>query len=164
MIAVGDVVFVQNKGVCYVEDITKNAYEGADKTKEYYVLKPVESTNNMMIYFPTDTKITIRPIISKSKAIQLLNNLKSITEIEIGSEETRFETYNNITKTGEVEDRLKLLKTLLKRKANINKKQFNLQEQKYITSLTTCVVSELACALNVSKAEIESNIIEKISN
>ena len=38
MIKIGDVIFVQNKGICKVENITKNAFAGCDKTKEYYVI------------------------------------------------------------------------------------------------------------------------------
>ena len=37
----GDVIFVGSKGVCTVNDIKQNAFIGCDKTKEYYVLKPL---------------------------------------------------------------------------------------------------------------------------
>ena len=82
MIKIGDKVFVQNKGVCELLNIAKNAFVGADKNKEYYVLKPVGSTNNMMIYFPTDSKVFIRKLCSKSKANMILDNFKELEDLK----------------------------------------------------------------------------------
>lgn len=162
MIKVGDVVFVQTKGICELVSISKNAFEGADKSKEYYVLKPIGSPNNMMVYFPTDTKVNIREITSKNKVLNILKNFANLDEIKINSEENRFEVYNEISKTGGLEDWSKLLKTLLIRKSKTNKKQFNIQEQKLINTMLSCVTSEMGYALSKDKSEIEEMIFSSI--
>jgi RNA polymerase-interacting CarD/CdnL/TRCF family regulator len=164
MIKIGEIIFVQTKGICKVENITKNAFEGCDKTKEYYVLKPVDVSNNMMVYFPTDTKLNMRALTSKTKAEKLLKELINISNIDIKEEEKRFEVYNKITQSGDLEDWCRLLKTLLERKRKIQKRQFNLQEQKYITTLTNCILTELSYVLSKEKDEIKSSLIDSLEN
>lgn len=160
MIKIGDVVFVQNKGICKVENITKNAFVGCDKTKEYYVMTPVDSTSNMMIYCPTDTKMKMRSLSSKSKAEKILKEFSNLTLVDVPAEEKRFEVYNAIVGEGDLEDWCKLLKTLMERKSKIQKKQFNSQEQKYISQVTSCVVSELSYVLSKDKDEIKTSLFE----
>ena len=160
MIKIGDVIFVQNKGICKVENITKNAFVGCDKTKEYYVMTPVDIANNMMIYCPTDTKMKMRSLSSKSKAEKILKGFSSLSLVDVPAEEKRFEVYNEIAGDGDLELWCKLLKTLTERKNKVQKKQFNMQEQKYITQMTSCIVSELSYVLAKDKEEIKTLLFE----
>ncbi len=164
MLKINDIVFVQNKGICKIENITKNAFDGADKNKEYFVMKPLDSANNMMIYFPTDTKVNIRLLTTKTKANSLLKNINQLEELKIENEETRFEKYSEVSKNGGLEDWLKLLKTLFIRKEKSNKKQFNMQEQKYINTILSCATNEMSYVLNVSKEEVENKLCENFTN
>ena len=116
MIKIGDIVFVQNKGVCELLNITKNAFVGADKTKVYYVLKPVGSQNNMMIYFPTDSNVHIRKLCSKLKAISIFENFKDLDDLKFSDAEEKHNLFNQVSQKGELEDRARLLKMLLVQK------------------------------------------------
>ena len=69
MLKIGDVVFVQNKGVCRVDGMDKKDVLG-NGVKDYYVMKPVSENSNMTIYVPTDTKLKIRKLSSKEKALK----------------------------------------------------------------------------------------------
>lgn len=162
MFKIGDIVFVQNKGVCKVENITKNAFIGANKTKEYFVLKPVDVTNNMMVYFPTDTVVNMRGLSSKNQAKVLLEKFDNLENIKFNNEEERFEKYSEICKRGNLEEWCRLLKTLLVRKSKMQKKQFNAQEQKYINILSSCVIAEIAYVLGESKEEINKKLFENL--
>lgn len=164
MIKIGDIVFVQTKGICKVENIAKNAFVGCDKTKEYYVLKPVDVANNMMVYFPTDTKVKMRNLTSKSKAEKVLKEFAGLGDVEISAEEKRFDIYNDITQNGELEDWCRLLKTLLARKSKVQKRQFNIQEQKYINTMLSCIIAELSYVLSKDKDEVKSKLLENFEN
>ena len=163
MVKLGDIVFVQTKGICEVCNITKNAFVGADKSKEYYVLKPIDTSNNMMVYFPVDTKVNIRKLSSKSKAENIYKNFSELDDVVVDNEDERFKIYAQIVQGGELENWAKLLKTMLIRKSKSNKKQFNFQEQKYINTMLSCVVSELAYILGKDKQEIKSSLCEQLS-
>ena len=162
MIKIGDTVFVQNKGICKVENIAKNAFVGCDKNKEYYVLKPVGSPNNMVVYFPTDTKVNIRKLTSKAKADTILKNINNLADVEVSADDDRLAVYTKISQSGELEDWAKLLKTLLIRKSKTTKKQFNFQEQKLITLMINCVASELSYVLSKDKEEIRNTIFSSL--
>lgn len=162
MVKIGDIVFVQTKGICEVLNITKNAFVGCDKNKEYFVLKPVDSPNNMMVYFPTDTKVNIRKLTSKAKANIIFQNFASLEDVDIKNEDERFNIYTDLSQSGELEKWSKLLKTLLLRKSKTNKKQFAYQEQKYISTMLNCVVSELSYVLSKPQDEIKMTLFESL--
>ena len=159
MIKIGDIIFVQAKGVCKVENIAKNVFDGCDKTKEYYVLKPVDASNNMMIYLPTDTKTKMRALTNKSKIEKLLGAVSQFDTVEISAEEKRFDVYNEIAKRGDFEECLKLLKTLIIRKSKIQKRQFNLQEQKFINSIIASISAEVSYVYSKDCEEIKTQIL-----
>lgn len=164
MIKIGDIIFVQTKGICKVENIAKDAFVGCDKTKEYYVLSPVDTSNNMMIYLPVDTKIKMRALTSKSKIENYLKNIADFDTVEISVEEKRFDVYNDIVKRGDLEECLKLLKTLLVRKSKVQKRQFNIQEQKYINTILSAVTAEASYVLSKDTEEIKSQLLERFEN
>ena len=157
MLKIGDVVFVQNKGVCRVDGMDKKDVLG-NGMKDYYVMKPVSENSNMTIYVPTDTKLKIRKLSSKEKVLKILNEFAMLEEVEIKSEEDRLKKYNELSQEGELEEWARLLKTLFVRKKQFAKKQFALQEQKYINSLFPCVVSEIAHVLKKDESEIKEKI------
>lgn len=155
---------MQTKGICKVENITKNAFEGCDKTKEYYVLNPVDGANNMTIYLPVDTNIKMRALTSKTKVENYLKEMANFDTVEISAEEKRFDVYNEIVKRGDLEECLKLLKTLLVRKSKIQKRQFNMQEQKYINTILSAVTAEASYVLSKDTEELKSQLLEKFEN
>ena len=60
----GEHVVCGSKGVCLVEDVTALEIPGAEKGREYYILKPVYVTGST-VYLPVyDTKESIRRVLS----------------------------------------------------------------------------------------------------
>lgn len=161
MIKIGDIVFVQTKGICELKGIEKNAFEGCDKNKEYYILKPVETSSNMVIYFPTDTKVSIRKLSSKQAVDKILKNIKDFPEIDVKTEEDRLKIYGETVSKGELSSWMSLLKTLAKRKKTISKKQFSFQEQRYFNIMLACVVDEISYIISKSKDEVKSMILDE---
>lgn len=161
MIKEKDVVFVGTKGICLVESIKKNPFAGCEKTKEYYVLKPFSSNTNMVVFLPVDTKIKIRPLISKTKAQSFLNK---ITEFKFSDEEAQLEASKNYVdalKDVDFERRLKILNYLMSRKKTISKKLFSVQEQKVLNSIVDCVVDELSCVLGLDKSSVQETVLSQ---
>jgi len=161
MVKVGDIVFVQTKGICEVLGIEKNAFEGCDKSKEYYILKPIETSNNMVVYFPTDTKVSIRKLSSKQAVDKILKNIKDYPEIDVDSEEDRLKIYGQTVSQGELSSWMSLLKTLAVRKKKLSKKQFSFQEQKYFNIMLACVVDEIAYITNQTKDSVKELILSE---
>lgn len=148
-------VSVSTKGICEIVDIKKNAFVGAVKDKEYYILKPLDNVNNMHIYLPVDTTLAIRELVSSRKANEILNTFDKLSEISVDGEEDKIKKYTEIAKKGSAEDWASLVKTLSKRKKNLPKKQINYQEQSLLSQVKDCLVCELATVLKKPKEEIE---------
>ncbi len=155
MVKIGSRVCVSTKGICDIEDIKKNAFVGCDKNKEYYILKPVEAVNNMVIYLPTDTKLKIRNLISEKQAVQIFDNFKDFEELKFSPEDDKFVKINSIIEGGDAEEVASLLKTLIVRKSKVNKKQYSYQEQRFLSQAMTFLTGEISVVLKKDRQEVE---------
>jgi len=158
MIKIGDIMFVQTKGICELINIAKNAFVGCDKNKEYYILKPVGASNNMMVYIPTASNVQMRKLSSKKACEDALKNIKSYKIAEKTDTETELSVFENSAKSCEFQKWVELLNTLLLKKSKTNKKQFNYQEQKLLSLMLSCVSEEIAYVLNKEKEEIKQEL------
>ena len=156
---IGSIVSVSTKGICEVVDIKENAFVGAIKGKLYYVLRPIENSNNMLVYLPVDGAVQIRKLVSKAEAKKIIEGFCEADEVSIESEVERLKIYNDIAKSGNINDWAKLLKTLKTRKENLSKKQISSIEQKLLSTISNCVVSELSVVLEKPKEEIEEKLV-----
>ena len=155
---IGNIVSVSTKGICEIVDIKKDAFVGAVKDKLYYILRPVENANNMLVYLPVDTSLNIRKLVSKAEAKNIVDGFENAEEVAITSEADRLKTYGEIAKSGNIADWAKLLRTLKIRKEKLPRKQITSQEQKILSMVKDCVVSELSIVLGSSKQDIEDKL------
>ena len=76
-------------GFCKIDDITKLEISGADKDKLYYVLVPMKSEQSKVFYpVNNNKKLTMRSVISKDQAEDIVNEIKSIEPLWINNEKT----------------------------------------------------------------------------
>lgn len=162
MIEIGSRVCVSTKGICDVLDIKKNAFVGADKNKEYYVLKPVNVANDMVVYLPTDTKLNIRNLISKKQATNILENFQALEDLKIASDSDTYSEYNAIIQSGKAEEIARLLRMLISRKNKMNRKQYPYQEQRFLNLAMNSLTGELAIVLNKDKQDIENQFMNAV--
>ena len=65
MYEIGEYVVCGNNGICQVEAVTTLNLEGVDKSRKYYLMKPVFS-NGSTVYKPTDLDDgSIRPALNR---------------------------------------------------------------------------------------------------
>lgn len=155
MVKIGSRVCVSTKGICDIEDIKKNAFIGCDKNKEYYILKPVEAANNMVVYLPTDTKLKIRNLISEKQALQIFDNFEDIEEMKFSPEDDKYNKISSIIQGGDADEVASLLKTLIIRKSKINKKQYSYQEQRFLSQAMNFLTGEISVVLKKDRQEVE---------
>ena len=89
MFKVGEYIVYGCKGVCLIEEITHIDIPGSNKDRLYYVLAPYGDGKGK-IYAPTDNeKVTMRKVITKSEAEQLIKEMPSIEELWVTDEKKR---------------------------------------------------------------------------
>lgn len=77
MYEIGSLLIYDTTGVCRVEDIgVPEGLPVSDKSKKYYRLTPVFGSGS--IYIPVDTKVFMRPVITREEAEDLIRLIKTV--------------------------------------------------------------------------------------
>ena len=72
MFSIGSLIVYSGTGVCRVEAVGPPPFDPGSKV-EYYTLIPLQSTGT--IYVPVDTKVFMRPILSREAAQELIRRI-----------------------------------------------------------------------------------------
>lgn len=112
----GDYVVKMPEGICKIENIGHPDTTGMNKTKEYYILVPINEKTSK-IYLPVDyVDGRIRNMISKEEAIQLIKSIPNITETEIHNEKMREQEYKAAILSGDNKKIVSIIKLIYTRK------------------------------------------------
>lgn len=144
MFEIGEYIVYGVKGVCRIEDITHIDISGADKDRLYYVLAPVGDGSGR-IYAPTDNqKITMRKVISREEADQLIEDMPKIEQLWVPDDRQREARYKEAMNTCDYRAWVSIVKTLYIRK------QERTAQGKKITALdsATCGQRRMNCTVN----------------
>lgn len=160
MYSIGDFVACGNKGVCKVAEITKLDISGADKNEDYYILKPVYSAAST-VYIPVHlADESLRPILSKDEAEELISSIPSIDKLEIVSEKLVESEYKGCIRSNDITDLVKMIKTIYDRKRKrleAGRKETSV-DAKYFRLAGDFLFGELAISLDIPKNEVEGYI------
>lgn len=164
MFGIGDYVICGNKGVCEVENITTLNISGVDREREYYILKPLYMSGST-VYLPVDSpKESMRKVLSREEAEKLIEAIPEIPLLVIANDKLSEQAYKDCIRTNDCEDLVKLLKTIYTRKQKRIKagRKVTAVDAKYFHMAEENLYGELAVALNISRKEVESYIVEAI--
>lgn len=105
---VGALIVYGGSGVCRV--IGVGVPEGQSKT--YYTLAPLYGTE--VIYAPVDTRVFLRPVLTKEEADDLIRSMPSIRaeRVETGNLQLRSRQYQASFQSHDAADLVKLIKTI----------------------------------------------------
>lgn len=166
MFEIGEYVVYGSKGVCRIEDITHIDISGADKNRLYYVLSPLEDANGK-IYAPTDNqKITMRKVITKEEANQLIRELPEIELLWISDDKQREAKYKEVMRTCDYRSWVSIVKTLYLRKKErtAQGKKVTSLDERYMRAAENELYSELSLTLGIPRDQMEGYIKEKLQN
>lgn len=166
MYKTGDLIIYGGNGVCRVMDITERSMTGTDHEQLYYVLMPLYQ--NCTIYVPTNnTKVFMRPIISKEEAEQLIDKIPTIRAEAYHSPVVSKLSghYNALLETNECSDLLELCMSLHTKKqaAEQEKRKFGAMDEKFMKRAEDRLFGELAAALDIDREDVEGYITDRIS-
>ena len=160
MYEVGEYIVYGVKGVCQIEDITHIDISGADKDRLYYVLAPLGGGSGR-IYAPTDNqKITMRRVITKEEASQLIRDLPKIELLWVPDDKQREATYKEALNSCDYRVWVSIVKTLhVRKKERIAQgKKITALDERYMRTAENELYSELSLTLGVPKDEMEDYI------
>lgn len=161
----GSLLIYDTTGVCRVEDISfPSDLPVSDKTKEYYKLAPLFGSG--MIYIPVDTRVSMRPVISREEAELLIRKIPEISETayDTTNQKALEERCKALLNTQECEDLIRLIKTVYIKKQNLARKgkKVSRTEEQYMKRAQALLHEELSVTLEIPKEEVEGYIARTV--
>lgn len=156
----GEKIIYGIHGVCQVDDIT--TMSGNDKM--YYVLSPANQKDGH-IYTPVDnTKVRMRNLISRKEAENLLDEVSEIDGVTVENEKAREKAYKECISNDDLESKVGLLKTIIKRKEDriTAGKKLPAVDEKYLHLVSDLLYRELSEALDTTMDKIDEYVIGQI--
>lgn len=155
MYNVDEIVLYGSNGVCRIKEITKQRL--ADKTMEYYVLKPLFSQVSTL-FVPTNNEALVskmRHILPEDRIKDILDNLSVIPEW-IDDKSKRFDFCKETISSGEFEAVVNLIRMLRfhEKEQNSKGKHLHISDERFLREAERMACDEIAVALNVERSEI----------
>lgn len=154
----GEVIIYSGHGVCRVKEIGHPSIRGANPDKLYYKLAPVYEVGD--IYIPVDSRIFMRPIITKEEAEDLICRLPEIKEKSYAIINSNMAQARNFYKSIlETHDCAMLFELLRGFHAKAKKgKRLGQVDISYMKRTEELLYGELAAALDIPLTEVEDHI------
>lgn len=148
---------IYKRDLCVVKEIKEKFLNGND----YYILVPVSDTS-LIIKVPVGSN-DLRSVISKEKALALIENIPNISIIETNDRLIENE-YRNLFHTNAHEDLIKIIKTTyLRNEERINAgKKLGDKDSNYFEKAEKYLYSELAISLGLSYDECKKFVIDSV--
>ncbi|MBR5712703.1 MAG: CarD family transcriptional regulator [Lachnospiraceae bacterium] len=162
MFSKGAYVIHGSNGVCRVDDIGPLSGMGAGG-KDYYTLTPVYS-NGGKIFSPVDnTRIVLRPVLSREEAEGLLRRLNDFDELEIADEKKREDVYKQAFYSGECENLVRMLKAIRARgELRMSQgKRATASDERYLHMAEDVLFGELAISFGISRDEAKDVFVNR---
>ncbi|MCC8122141.1 MAG: CarD family transcriptional regulator [Oscillospiraceae bacterium] len=165
MYQVGAYVFYGNTGVCEVVDISQQTTQGSEQAQSYYVLKPLHQ--ECMIYTPVNnTKVFMRPIISREEANRLIDRIPHIHaqpyHNHVLSQLT--EHYKEGIRSHDCENLLEMTMSIYakKRLMQEQKRKFGAVDERFMKQAEDLLFNELSAALGMLREEVPDYIASRV--
>lgn len=163
MYNVGQYVVCGNKGVCTVQDITTLDIAGVDKAKLYYILKP-EYITASTVYVPVDHDDSLREVLSREQAEQLVREIPEILPLQILNEKLAEQEYRSCMRTNDSRQWIRVIKTIYDRKQKrlqAGRKETAV-DGRYFKLAEDSLYGELAVALGMERSQVCAYITDKL--
>ena len=165
MYAKGELILYGSTGVCRVEDMVTRTIPGTKEQKTYYILKPLYQECTISV--PVDnTKVFMRPIISRDQANELIDSIPEIRAEAYHSRVLRelSEHYEAAFRSHSCEDLIELTMSIYAKKQYMakHKKKFGSVDERFMKRAESLLFGELAAALDIPVDSVQSYIKQRI--
>ncbi|OUQ17838.1 CarD family transcriptional regulator [Lachnoclostridium sp. An14] len=169
MFQAGDVIVCGTHGVCRVEcvgplDGGGISRSGVEKGRIYYTLVPVYEKESV-VFTPVDNqKIVIRPVLSREKALDLIDGMPTAEMLTITDEKRRETEYREALYACQAEALVKVLKTIYARRRTrlARGKKATDADSRYMKLAEDCLYGELAVSLGLERDQVRGFIRDRI--
>lgn len=164
MFSIGEKIVYGYDGVFSISEYTTSPIDKNDG-RVFYVLRPVFGAENNIIVTPSEGGVTsIRAVISREEALSLLDRIKEIPEVVVERERARRDIYRSVMGGCRGENFVSIIKTVRHRREEFlaQKRRLSETDTDFESRARKCLFCELATALEISIADAEKLVLEKL--
>ena len=156
MFTEGQLVIYGGEGVCRIAAVGPSSLSGTDKTKLYYTLTPL--TRSGTVLTPVDTKVLMRPILSRQEAEDFIAQLSQLPPEEPESRSMRLlkEFYQQIVTSYDCRRMAGLIRSAVRRRKHALRtgRKVSQMDERYLRRAENALYGELAAALDLPEEEV----------
>lgn len=156
MFTEGQLVIYGGEGVCRIAAVGPSSLSGTDKTKLYYTLTPL--TRSGTVLTPVDTKVLMRPILTRQEAEDLIAQLPQLPPEEPESRSMRLlkEFYQQIVTSYDCRRMAGLIRSAVRRRKHALRtgRKVSQMDERYLRRAEDALYGELAAALDLPEEEV----------
>jgi len=152
-------------GICTITDIEEKKIN--KEIKKYYVLKPVYNKSSTL-YVPVDNELLVskmKKILSKKEIFNLIDSINEKELIWIENEQERNRTYNEILKSGDRKEIMKMLRSLHNHRIKLKDtgRKFHVADEKIMRAAEGLLHEEFAYVLDIKKENVTDFIVDHLA-
>ena len=151
MFNIKEVVFHKKLGLCVIKEIT------VINEQDYYVLNSNNDKNKIMIPIK-NANILIRKVSNKTEIERLKENISSYNVEVIHVFKTRIKHYDELLKTGELEQLIKLIKTIYEQKQEYN---LSNADKEILKKAEELLYSEISYVMKIDEKDVKKYLYNK---
>lgn len=159
----GDLVIYSTHGICHIDGVSNSTFYG--HTKLYYVLHPIDK-EGLKIQIPVDNaESSFTPLINAQESKTLIKQFSNEGVDWIDNTSNRTRMFENTIHTGNRNDIVNVLITLLRKKsefADLERKLSN-QDNKFLEFIQHTLFTEMAFALQTTPATVEALALKEMN-
>lgn len=165
MFQVGDLIVYGSNGVCQVDAIGPQPARTGNQ-QPYYTLHPLHGTET--IYAPVDSRVSMRPVLTKSEADALILQFPAICGDPIcgGNTQLLAHNYQSAFQSNQCADLVRLLKAIHTKDtaARDQGRRPGKVEERYRKRAEELLYGELAVALGLSEEDVPRYIRQRLAS
>ena len=164
MYQVGEFVVHEGSGICKIAEISEMALAGKGSEQDYYILTPYYEKGSRVMTPVENTKVRMRPVMSKKEVEALIEKMPEVAEIREDNDKQRVQKYKESLAAFEPEELVRIIKTVYngkKRRISAGKKIL-MGDEKYIQIAEKRLYEEIAFAMEMEVKDVEQMISDRI--
>ena len=165
MYQIGDLIVYGNTGVCRVEAVETPRHRPGEAERQYYLLRPLYQDGTIRI--PVDTKVFMRPVISREEAEKLIDAIPGMNaEVYHERNFTQLAAhYQEALGSHECSDLIELVMSIYAKKqdAESKKRKFGQVDARFMKRAESLLYGEFSVALGIPFDDVQGYIAGRVS-
>ena len=164
MYQIGDIIVYGGTGVCRVENVESQKTKGSEGPRQYYLLKPLYQGGTIRI--PVDTKVFMRPVISRDEAERLIDAIPTLSpEAYHDRNFTQLAAhYQQALGSHECADLIELVMSIYAKKQYVEskKRKFGQVDARFMKRAENLLYGEFSVALGIPFDDVQDYIATRV--